>query len=165
MPRPPTPSHCPPGPAVTRPHLSATARASPAPHRPPLSRGSTAACARQPGADASCPSHSPTAPKPPLLSRSHPPHSAHPRTPCLPLFPSAARPSAFKRRQSPSALLSAPLLHTHAQAHRHLPRPSQNWLIDLKRQGLASPPLISPETPLPSAFIGGPLATPQSRPP
>jgi hypothetical protein len=79
------------------------------------------------------------------------------------LLPRArARSKGVSRRP---ALLSAPLLHTHAQAHRHLPRPSQNWLIDLKCQGLASPPLISPETPLPSAFIGGPLATPQSRPP
>jgi hypothetical protein len=70
LPRPPAPSRCPPGPGVAWPCLSAGhTRVTRAHHRP--------------GADAGRPSCPPPCSGPLILSRSCPPHGAHPLTPSL----------------------------------------------------------------------------------
>jgi hypothetical protein len=96
LPHPPAHSRCPPGPTVARSHSSA-ARAAlhchvATPPPTPAARGSMPATRGIPH-HARAPSFFPV----PAL------HVAPtPGPPCLPLFPSAARPSAFKSRWPPS---------------------------------------------------------------
>jgi hypothetical protein len=100
LPRPPAPSRCPRGTAVTRSHPSA-ARVT---HVPPPSTIARQRRRLRPLAGGRCrpPELSPVALGPPLSSRFCPPRDAHTRTPCLPLFPSVARPSAVNSHRPPS---------------------------------------------------------------
>jgi hypothetical protein len=128
-------------PTVARPHLSADAPASLGPLRPPLSRGNSTARARCSGPDAGHPSHPPPHLGPLFFSVPDLHAAPTPGPPCLPLFPSAVRLSAFKAVGCHPITLSALLLLTHAQAHR-LPRPPLTRSTSLGCQDRRSPPRI-----------------------
>jgi hypothetical protein len=139
-----SPFHTPPlaiGPRCHRSRLSAAHAESPAPRRPPLSRGNGAAHTRRSGANADHSSCHPSRPGPPLPQYFSPPHGAKPRTP-LPPFSSLLTPlgrdKSYRRPCSP--FLPIFLLHLL----RALPPPSSPLSLSTLSPGrlTASPPEV-----------------------